>query len=422
MIKIKRNLFKELREHLNEKEISLIIGPRQAGKTTLMQALKEHLDFNGEKNIFLSLDYEADKRFFVSQEELIRKIELELGKEKGFVFIDEIQRKENAGLFLKGIYDLNLPYKFIISGSGSLELKEKIHESLVGRKKLFELGTVSFDEFVDFKTDYRYSDRLMDFFSLEKDKTSAFLIEYLNFGGYPRVIIENQQEKKNKEMDEIFRSYIEKDITYLLNIARPDAFSALIKILAGQDGKIINYSNIAKLVGVSHATLKNYLWYAEKTFIIKIITPYFTNFLKEITKSPIIYFFDLGLRNFALGIFGRIARQEELSFVFQNLVENILEEKMRWTSRNIHFWRTLDKAEVDFVIDGGKEIIPIEVKYSFLSKPEMKRSMRSFIEKYHPKIAWVVNLSLSEEIKIGETTVKFLPFYFLFKEAKELGL
>lgn len=422
MMKIRRNLFLELKEHLSEKEISLIVGPRQAGKTTLMQLLKEHLDSENKKNVFLNLDYEPDKKFFVSQQGLIRKIELELGKEKGFVFIDEIQRKENAGLFLKGIYDLNLPYKFIISGSGSLELKEKIHESLVGRKKLFELGTVSFDEFVDFKTDYKYSDKLLDFFTLEKDRTLALLVEYLNFGGYPRVILENQLDKKNREIDEIFRSYIEKDITYLLNVSRPDAFSMLVKILASQVGKIVNYSNIGKLVGISHATLKNYLWYAEKTFIVKTVTPYFTNLQKEITKSPTVYFYDLGLRNFSLGMFGNISREEELGFVFQNLIHNILKEKLRRTSRNIHFWRTLDKAEVDFVIDGGKKILPIEVKYSSLSKPEMKRSMRSFIEKYRPEEAWVINLSLGQEIKIGDTTVKFLPFYFLFKDTKDLNL
>ena len=78
---------------------------------------------------------------------MIKKLDLELGRKKGFVFIDEIQRKENAGLFLKGIYDMELPYKLIILGSGSLELKEKIHESLAGRKRIFELGTVSFREF-----------------------------------------------------------------------------------------------------------------------------------------------------------------------------------------------------------------------------------------------------------------------------------
>ncbi len=114
------------------------------------------------------------KDFFSTQEKLLNKIRLELGTEKGFVFIDEIQRKENAGLFLKGIYDMGLPYKFIISGSGSIELKEKIHESLAGRKRLFELSTVTFMEFVDFRTDYHYSNRISEFFNIETPKTLFF--------------------------------------------------------------------------------------------------------------------------------------------------------------------------------------------------------------------------------------------------------
>jgi Predicted ATPase (AAA+ superfamily) len=121
---IKRKVFEELKSHLTSKEISLIVGPRQVGKTTLMLLLKEHLENEGKKTLFLNLDVEHDKQFFVSQSALIRKINLELGNERGYVFIDEIQRKENAGIFLKGIYDLNLPHKFIVSGSGSLELKQ----------------------------------------------------------------------------------------------------------------------------------------------------------------------------------------------------------------------------------------------------------------------------------------------------------
>ncbi len=148
-------LFQDLKSHLFKKEMSFIIGPRQAGKTFLMLLLKEYLEKKGGNVIFLSLDFESDKQFFVSQNKLIKKIQLEIGKNKGYVFIDEIQRKENAGIFLKGIYDMNLPYKFIISGSGSLELKEKIYESLVSRKRIFELNVLSFEEFVNFKTNYK---------------------------------------------------------------------------------------------------------------------------------------------------------------------------------------------------------------------------------------------------------------------------
>ena len=187
---IKREKLRELRDHLNKKEISLIVGPRQAGKTTLMKELRDELVLRGEKTVFLSLDFERDRPFFDAQELLIQKLRLEFGDSKGYVFIDEIQRKSDAGLFLKGIYDMDLNYKFIVSGSGSIELKEKIHESLAGRKRIFELTTVSFREFADFSTGYRYEGRLDDFFGLEKERTDILFLDYLNFGGYPRVVTE----------------------------------------------------------------------------------------------------------------------------------------------------------------------------------------------------------------------------------------
>ncbi len=413
MQKIRRKLFDEIKKHLKAKEISLIVGPRQAGKTTIMIEIRKFLDKKGEKTIFLNLDYENDKKFFNSQEDLIRKLDLELGNKRGFVFIDEIQRKENLGLFLKGIYDLGLPYKFIVSGSGSLELKEKIHESLAGRKRIFELGTVTFEEFVDFKTEYKYSDKLDKFFDIEKEFALALLNEFLNFGGYPRVILEKEFSEKTKLINEIFRSYTEKDIAYFLGVNRLETFNLMIKVLASQTGQIIQYSNLAQECGISVATLKNYLWYAEKTFSIRMISPYFKNKHKEITKAPCAYFYDNGMRNFALGLFGNLDQVDQKSFVFQNFVANRLFEKNLNTSKNVHFWRTLDKAEVDFVVSDGDSVLPIEVKYSKFEKPEVTRSFRSFIEKYSPIEAWVINLNLEEEIEIKNTKVKFVPYYKL---------
>jgi predicted AAA+ superfamily ATPase len=410
---IKRDLFEEIKNHFSAKEISLIIGPRQVGKTTLMLLLKEYLEKKGEKTLFLNLDVEADKQYFVSQEALIRKINLEFGKDKGYVFIDEIQRKENAGLFLKGIYDLNLPYKFIVSGSGSLDLKEKIHESLVGRKRMFELYPVSFKEFVNFKTNYRYEESLEEFFEVEKVKTESLLNEYLNFGGYPRVVLEEKLSEKVRIIDEIYRSYLGKDVSYLIKSDKIDTYSLLIKLLAGQIGRLINYSELSSTLGIALQTLKNYLWYAEKTFIIHRLSPYFRNVRKEITKSPVIYFYDLGLRNYALGLFGKVEFSPDIGFLFQNFVFNIIKEKFRFTGASVHFWRTKDKAEVDFIINFGKEIIPIEAKYKKLKEPTVERSLRSFIEKYHPKEAWIINLALEYEVKIDKTIVKFLPFYRL---------
>src|SRR3989344_2656291 len=153
---IKRKILAKLEEHLLSDQMTFLIGPRQVGKTYLMRILKEKLEDRGEKTIWLNLDSEEDAAKLTSQITLLSYIELMVGKEKAFVFIDEIQRKSNAGLFLKGIYDMNLPYKFIISGSGSLELKAKIPESMAGMKQLFTVDPVSFEEFVNLKTNYKY--------------------------------------------------------------------------------------------------------------------------------------------------------------------------------------------------------------------------------------------------------------------------
>lgn len=419
MALIKRTLLDDLMDHLSKKEISLIIGPRQVGKTTLMLLLKDYLEKKGENTVFLNLDTGIDKEFFSSQNKLIKKIELELGKEKGYVFIDEIQRKENAGLFLKGIYDLDLPYKFIVSGSGSLELKEKIHESLAGRKRIFELNPVSFNEFVNFKTNYRYNAKLGDFFALEKEQTLELLLEYLNFGGYPRVILEEKLKDKRAIIDEIFHSYLEKDISYLLKIERIEHFSNLIKILSSQIGNLINYSELASVTGISVPTLKNYLWYAEKTFVVKRLTPYFRNIRKEITKAPVVYFYDLGLRNYAIGLFGNLNNPDDSGFVFENYCFNILREQLKFSGASLHFWRTKDKAEVDFVISSGRYVLPIEVKYKRFKQLKIERSLRSFIKKYTPKKAIIINLNIKETVEIGGTKVIFIPFWELSKFIEE---
>ncbi|MFW6132135.1 MAG: ATP-binding protein [Candidatus Aminicenantaceae bacterium] len=410
---IKRKLISGLKSHLSRKEISFIVGPRQAGKTTLMLFLKDYLDKKGAKTLFLNLDIESDRQFFSSQSDLIKKIQLEIGSERGFVFIDEIQRKEDAGIFLKGIYDMNLPYKFLISGSGSVELKEKIHESLLGRKRMFPLSTLSFEEFVNFKTNYRYENKLREFFALDQYKTKELLQEYLNFGGYPRVVLENLREEKRKLINEIYQSYLERDISYLLKVRKTENFTNLFKILAGQVGNLFNAAEVSRTLGTSQKTLKDYIWYLQKTFIVNKVTPYYRNIRKEITKSPVFYFYDLGLRNFALGAFGNLVNAYEMGSVFENFVFNLLKDQFQNSSTEIHFWRTKEGAEVDFVIDNGRVPFPVEVKYRKLKNPEISRSFRSFAHKYKPQRGYIVNLGLEKDMALGKTKVQFLPFYKL---------
>ena len=253
---IRRRLLPDIEGHLGQREISLLTGPRQAGKTTLMRRIETLLKAKGRNTLWLNLDFEDDARHLSSQGALLQKVRLELGSGDGVVFIDEIQRKQDAGLFLKGLYDQGLPWKFVVSGSGSLELKEKISESLAGRKRQFELGTVSFAEFVDFRTGYRYTDRLREFFATEPAKAGRLLLEYLQYGGYPRVILADSHQEKLAVINEIYRSYLERDIVYLLRVEKSEAFTNLVRVLAAQSGKLVILSELAATLGSLWPRLK----------------------------------------------------------------------------------------------------------------------------------------------------------------------
>lgn len=413
---IKRRILPPICSHLSAKEITLITGARQVGKTTLMNEIKNILDKKGQKTLYFNLDFESDFGYLKSQELFLQKINLEIGNNKGYIFIDEIQRKENAGLFLKGLFDRGLTHKFIVSGSGSMELKEKIHESLTGRKRVFELSTVTFIEFVNYKTGYRYEDNLSAFFEIEQEKTLLLLNEFLTYGGYPRIVTETKKEEKFLLINEIYNSYLKKDIAYLLKIDKPELFSRLIQLLAYYTGSIMNYSTLSTDIGISVPTLKKYLWYAENTFIIKSITPYFKNKRKEIRKSQTVYFNDVGLKNFALNHYGKDIDLVDSGYLFQNFIFLLLQDLFKEKNYKIHFWRTTDGAEVDFLLHSGNSIIPIEVKFSRLKNAKIQRSFRNFIKSYEPKKGYVINLDYSNELKINKTIVKFLPFYKLYDE------
>ncbi|MEL6393158.1 MAG: AAA family ATPase, partial [Bacteroidota bacterium] len=249
---IRRDLAQDLLDHLSRPEITLLIGPRQSGKTTLLKALSEYLNISGHKSIFLNLDIERDRTHFNGQEGFVRYLAAQTGGEKHFVFIDEIQRLENAGLFLKGLYDRELPHKLIVTGSGSLELKEKIAESLVGRKRSFYLLTTSMSEFAHYRTGYRFGDRLPQVLATDEILRSEILEEYLTFGGYPAVLTEATEKNKLRTLEEIYSGYIEKDIVGLLNLEKSSAFIALMRLLANRSGQSINYSDLSTMTFLSN--------------------------------------------------------------------------------------------------------------------------------------------------------------------------
>ncbi|MCO6487604.1 MAG: ATP-binding protein [Phaeodactylibacter sp.] len=412
-MEIQRKLLPELREHLKKKEITLLIGPRQAGKTTLLKALIKQLQQEGHLCLFFNLDIDTDAQHFTTQHRFVQRIKALTDEKPAYVFIDEVQRIENAGLFLKGIYDRELPHKFIATGSGSLELKEKIAESLVGRKRNFYLYTVSVEEFAEYRTEGLHEGRIAQVLATDPILEGQLLQEYLTYGGYPRVITASPSREKNAMLAEIFQGYIERDIRLLLELEKSRSFVTLLQLLASRIGQLTNYNDLAKHAEISVPTVKNYLWYSEKTFITAAITPFFRNKEKEIVKSPQYYFLDPGLRNFLLGIQQPEKQPEDFGFLFQQLVFRLLEEHYRNSVASIHYWRTQNQAEVDFVVNTGLSLIPVEAKVAQLKQPKISRSLHSFIEQYQPREAWVVNRSLQEKAQVGSTTVWFRPWYEL---------
>jgi predicted AAA+ superfamily ATPase len=240
-----------------------------------------------------------------------------------------------------------------------------------------------------------------------------YLNEYLNFWGYPRVILETEYKEKKYIIDEIYKSYVAKDISYLLKIEKVDSFEIMLKILSTQLWQLTKYSEISNKVWVREITLKNYIYYAENTFCIKQVSPFFWSKQREILKSKNIYFNDLGFRNYIIGLMWTLNNPLDFGLPFQNFVYKILYENYYNTNVNIKFWRTLDNTEVDFVLENWENLTPIEVKYSNFKKVEITKSLKNFIEKYSPKEALIINLNLDEEKLIWNSKIRFIPFWKL---------
>ena len=407
---IERKILRKIESHLSQKEITVIIGCRQAGKTTILKGLLEGLRKENKPSIYLNLDIDIDAQKCDTQEKLVQYINIIFGNKRGYLFIDEIQRIENAGQFLKGIYDRDLVHKIIVTGSGSLELKEKIAESLAGRKRNFNVFTISIDEFCKYKTQSNSIDA-GELLESDENQEENLLNEYLLWGGYPRVITATSFEEKQHVLSEIFQSYVERDIEILLKLEKRREFVQLLQILSANPGQIVQYQKLGSEIDLSAITTKKYIWYAEKTFLISVVPPYFTNKSKEVTKALMIYFNDAGMQSFLSGNLVYPVTGRELGFKFQQMAFTILTHAIEGTAAKLYYYRNQNQTEVDFIISLGNKIYPVEIKAIKYTNAKLEKAMYSFISQYNPELFLVINRKLDCEIPIGNTIVKFLPWY-----------
>lgn len=418
---IKRDILPEIMKWIPKKEAIILVGSRQVGKTCLLYLLVQHL---GEK-----MKIAPEDIFYLDLERLDNLEMLNAGADnlmdfineqspkntKKYVFIDEIQYLDNPSNVLKILVDhYSDRIKLFATGSSALTIKKKFKDSLVGRKITFEVYSLNFREYLVFKKERRLGSILAKYDSLSylkpmsdisHNKILNHYLEYSLFGGYPAVVLLNEYSEKKKYLEDIYTSYVRKDINAVFSLENITGFNRMVKLLALNIGNLINIQEVSKEVGLARQTVEKYFSILENTYICRFIQPYFTNKKKEIVKMSKVYFYDTGLRNRIINDFRKIEDRVDAGALMENTVfKNLL--KRAETKENIKFWRMKYGVEVDFIID-EERVVPIEVKIK--ETTTVPAGISSFLNSYKTEKAIVVNSKITKEME----KVRFMPFYVI---------
>ena len=383
---IKRDLEQTVQEHLDMPEMIAILGPRQSGKTTLMQQIFGTL----ENALFISFEDRKLLELFVEDEKTFAELYV---KNNRYLGIDEFQYAKEGGKKLKYIYDHYPGTKILISGSSAPELTIHGIKYLVGRIFVFNLYPLSFEEFLRYKNTALFATYLE-----KKESIAAYLFrdnelpeistplldllyeiydEYCIYGGYPRVAISETRGEKETVLRNIYSTYFLREIKDLLSLTTDFKLSKLIKSLSITLGGLISYNSLEEVSGFDYKGLLVHLNILEKTYICKRVSPYFTNRRTEIIKVPKVYFFDNGFRNIIIDDFRAYDLRQDIG----SLNENFVFTQATYAGVEVKFWRSKSKAEVDFVMDREGKLIAIESKSSFRRRT---KSLTAFRAKYSP--------------------------------------
>jgi hypothetical protein len=389
---IERKIIEKIEKWLEKEKILILKGSRQVGKTTLLFMMRDKLKLQNKNVEYFSCDKEISNPLFTNPKALIKYIQdsyTSSGK-KLYIFIDEFQYIENAGMFLKIIFDAVKDIcQIVVSGSSSLEIT-KNSEYLTGRKVDFMISGIVFQEFVEFKerkkiaNDFKSLEDIPIFLDAYQNILKARLSEYLGWSAYPEVITETNLEHKFIILKEIVSTYIQKDIAGYLKVHNIKGYNNLINILANQIGSLVNVSELSNTINLNHETLKKYLDMLEGTYLLDFVKPYYTNARKEITKMPKVYVNDIGIYNL-------LSKKINGEFDYDNLDAHAIENyvylalKNLYGKENINFYRTISKSEIDFILSVNDKLIPIEVKFARNIKQNLPLAIKNFEISYPTK-------------------------------------
>lgn len=350
---IPRHLQRELQTQLSEYPIVTIVGPRQAGKTTLVRSVLPDYTYVNLENPEVRQFATEDPKAFLKQ------------YPQRTIF-DEIQRTPQLLSYLQEIVDQDkVNGQFVLTGSHQLLLREAVTQSLAGRTGILHLLPLSIAELRDA--------------NIEFDTPSDYLFQ----GFLPRIY--DQSQRPHTAYANYFQTYVERDVRQLIKLKDVVLFEKFLKLLAGRAGQILNYQSLSNDVGVDGMTIKSWLSILEVSYVIFRLPPYFENFGKRVIKTPKIYFTDTGLLCYLLGIerVEQVGRDPLIGNLFENLVvlEALKARYNRGRTPNLYFFRDSQGHEIDLLHKQGSELIGLEIKAASTWNASFKKTLQHFDQK-----------------------------------------
>jgi len=352
----KRALFSGLLKYFEHKNALVITGMRQVGKTTIMKQLYENcqypklwFDFENpfDQMIFEKADYKVIYDFLVSE-----------AKSKGerlFVFVDEIQNFPDITRIIKYFID-HYGVKFIVTGSSNYYLRNLFPESLSGRKFLFELPPLSFQEFLYFKEKKEevtsstadFPNNISEQSELNYLRYEYEYSEYLQYGGFPEVVTTADNVTKKLILTNILKSFFEKDIRLLSDLKDIRELRDLILLLVPRTGNMLDITKLASELSTSRVKVYDYLELLQGAFFIKLISKYSAKPGSRVAGGKKIYFSDTGI----LSVLGSVTEGQ----LFENCIANQLS-----AYGDLSFYNHRNTAEIDFILN-GKTAFEVKLK------------------------------------------------------------
>ncbi len=344
-MKFQRLLQNTLQEWLSKREIKVVYGPRQVGKTTLIRDLLA--TYEPTDIITLSGDLISDReQFDFTHGQSVEKF---IGKAK-VLFIDEAQRFTNIWINLKIVYDRQLTIQIIVTWSSSLDIATTIHEPLTGRMVAWNLYPISVGELL---------------LTYHQSEIYRMLPRLLVYGGYPDILLADDATIQLK-LQYLTSNYLYKDVIEYAEIRKSDMIVKLLKLLAFQVWSEVSYHELGQQLWLNMGTVQKYIDLLEKSYIIHRLGSWSRNLRNEIKKWVKIYFWDLGVRNCLINDYRPFEMRQDAGGLRENFIINeyIKSYAYAWKQANFYFWRTHTQQEIDLLIESQGSLQPIEIKLS----------------------------------------------------------